>query len=52
MDLGTKFSQGEEIEGGHFGQVRTLRGEGAYFGQIVRLRGPWTYVYKGFFADH
>ena len=26
MDLGTKFSQGEEIEGGHFGQVRTLRG--------------------------
>ena len=26
MDLGTKFFQGEEMEGGHFGKVRTLRG--------------------------
>ena len=26
MDLGTKFFQGGEMEGGHFGQVRTLRG--------------------------
>ena len=26
MDLGTKFFQGEEMEGVHFGQVRTLRG--------------------------
>jgi hypothetical protein len=25
-DLATKFSQVEEIEGGHLGQVRTLRG--------------------------
>ena len=41
-----------EIQGGYLGQVRRLRGGGAYFGQIVRLRGPWTYVYKGFFADH
>ena len=25
-DLGTKFSQGEDIEGGNFGQVIRLRG--------------------------
>lgn len=37
---------------GPFGTSEEIEGGGAYFGQIVRLRGPWTYVYKGFFADH